>query len=113
MQERYKFHILLSMWKVLNQLTINNMVEKTSIEHIKRWAAVYHRPQYKTAILAENNRDFYIVTRVNYMTAKLWLENIYNKVNGKGEFVGIPTDKPNWLCMIRKFRREKELLIVK
>lgn len=86
------------------------MAEKINIDHVKKWAAVYHRPQYKTAILAENNRDFYIVTRVNYMTSKLWLENIYNKVNGKEGFVEMPKDKPNWLCMIRNFRREKELL---
>ncbi len=88
-------------------------MKQDSITHIRKWAAVYHRPQYKTAILAENNRDFYIVTRVNYMTAKLWLENIYNKVNGKEGFVEMPKDKPNWLCMIRKFRREKEVLITK
>ena len=87
-------------------------MKQDSITHIRKWAAVYHRPQYKTAILAENKRDFYIVTRVNYMTSKLWLENIYNQVNGKDGFVDIPKDKPNWLCMIRKFRREKETLIL-
>lgn len=82
-----------------------------SIIHIRKWAAIYHRPQFKTAILAENKRDYYIVTRVNYLTAQLWLNNVYSKVNGKDGFIELPKDKPNWLCMIRKFRREKEQLI--
>lgn len=88
-------------------------MKQDGLQHIKDWAKVYHYPQYKTAIKSINTsyNGYHIVTRVNCLTAKLWLENIYNKVNGQKDFVSIPKDKPNWLCMIRQFRREKEIQI--
>jgi len=82
-----------------------------SIKRVSEWAQLYHRPEHKTAIQGNKPHLFAIVTKVNYLTAKLWLENIYNKVNGKNGFVNVPKDNPNWIVMSRKFRREKEIEI--
>ena len=86
-------------------------MKKDGLQHIRDWANVYHRPQYKTAIIGEKPYLYHIVTRVNYLTSKLWLENVYNNVNGKKGFTDIPKEKPNWLCMIRQFRREQDIKI--
>lgn len=77
------------------------------IQHIKDWAEVYYYPMYKTAILEEPPL-YSIVTRVNYLTASLWLKYRNDKVNDKRKgFVYLP-DKPNWLVMVGNFRRMQD-----
>lgn len=77
------------------------------IQHIKDWVAVYHYGQYKTAILEEPPL-YSVVTRVNYLTACLWLQYRNAKVNdGRKGFVELP-NKPNWLVMVRNFRRMQD-----
>lgn len=79
------------------------------IQHIKDWAAIYHYGHYKTAIIGDIPHTFQIVTRVNYLTASLWLKWRNAQVNdGRKGFVLLPTDKPNWLVMVRTFRRMQE-----
>lgn len=70
--------------------------------HGKLWAETYHRLTYKTAI--PEGKNYIIVTRVNYSTAKLWLlwRNQYYK-KGMAEL-----PKVDWLVMIRNFRRDEE-----
>lgn len=49
------------------------MAKNKIIENERAWVEVYYRDKYKTAIYQEP--CFYlIVTRVNYSTAKLWLQ---------------------------------------
>lgn len=81
------------------------------IQHIIDWVKVYYYPNYKTAILEEPPL-YKIVTRVNYLTACLWMKWRNDQVNdGRKGFVQLPTDKPNWLVMTRNFRRRQEKLI--
>lgn len=78
-----------------------------NIQHIKDWASVYYYGQYKTAILWEKPL-YSVVTRVNYLTALLWLEWRNKQVNdGRKGFVVLP-NKPNWLVMVRTFRRMQD-----
>ena len=77
------------------------------IQHIKDWATVYYYGLYKTVILWEKPL-YSVVTRVNYSTACLWLEWRNKQVNdGRKGFVQLP-NKPNWLVMVRSFRRMQE-----
>lgn len=79
-----------------------------NIQNIKDWARVYYYPLYRTAILGEKPYLYIIVTRVNYLTACLWLEHRNKKVNdGQKSFVKLP-NKPNWLVMVRNFRRMQD-----
>lgn len=74
----------------------------------KDWVEVYHRDKYKTAIPDENPIFYHVVTKVNYLTACLWLQYRNAKVNdGRKGFVQLP-DKPNWLVMVRNFRRMQD-----
>ncbi len=67
--------------------------------------------QYKTTLEGSEPHLYLVVTRVNYLTACLWLEQ-RNKIvsNGKSGnykgFVDLPA-KPNWLVMTASFRREE------
>lgn len=82
--------------------------QRKSIENIKAWAEVYYRPLYKTAIIGREMPSSYcIVTRVNHHTATLWLKYRNERVNRTKGFVDLP-DKPNWLVMIRNFRRGQD-----
>lgn len=81
---------------------------KAGIQLVKDWARAYHYPMYKTAI-AHERPLFSIVTRVNYHTAFLWMKYRNAKVNDNRKgFVELPDDKPNWLVMIRNFRRMQD-----
>ncbi len=81
---------------------------KANLELVKNWAKVQYGTDYKTAILGSESHLHLIVTRVNRITAKLWLDNIYSKLMGSSGFPDVPKDKPNWLIMNRSFRREKD-----
>lgn len=96
-------------------------MKKEREKHIKMakdWVEVYHREKYKTAIVYLDRNEngeiivdklFYqIVTKVNYLTACLWLEWRNKQVNdARKGFVQLP-NKPNWLVMVRNFRRMQE-----
>lgn len=79
------------------------------IEINKQWAAVYYYPLYKTAIVGDIPHTYQVVTRVNYLTAQLWLVYRNSKVvNGSKGFVKLPDAKPNWLVMVGGFRRMQD-----
>lgn len=82
------------------------------IANPKAFVEVWYRDKYKTAVyLPETPHLFRIITRVNYLTAQLWLEWRNKQVNdGRKGFVILP-DKPNWLVMNRYFRRRQERLM--
>lgn len=80
------------------------------IENPKAWVEVYHKDKYKTASFHQDEEPYFyfIHTRVNYLTASLWLHYRNSKVNdGRKGFVVLP-DKPNWLVMVRGFRRMQD-----
>jgi hypothetical protein len=56
---------------------------------------------YKTVISGSEKHLYLVVTRVNYLTACLWL----NEVKKEKTKIELPA-KPNWLVMNRSFRRE-------
>lgn len=80
----------------------------------KAWVEVYHRNNFRTAIIGhELYPSYYIVTRVNYLTAGLWLEWRNKKVNdGRKHFIVLP-NKANlhWLIMVGNFRRKQDRMI--
>lgn len=82
------------------------------IKMAKDWVEVYHRDKFKTAIIGREIPHTYdVVTKVNYLTASLWLKVRNEKVNdGRKGFVQLP-DKPNWLVMVRNFRRKQDRMI--
>ena len=83
------------------------------IENSKAWVEVYHRDKYKTAAFHPDEEPYFyfIHTRVNYLTATLWLKVRNGKVNdGRKGFVQLP-DKPNWLVMVRNFRRKQDRMV--
>lgn len=106
-------------------------MKKEREQHIlnqKAWVDVYHREKYKTALVYFENFDhqnqylkkdliwnqyvdtrfFQTVTKVNYITSCLWLQWRNLKVNdGRKGFVKLP-DKPNWLVLVRNFKRQQE-----
>ena len=90
------------------QAPVTKSLALRGLLNVKAWASVYHRPAYKTAI-PEGDIYFYIVTRVNYLTASLWMQYRNAKVNDRRKgFVELPVDKPNWLVMTRNFRRMQD-----
>lgn len=66
----------------------------------------YHGDKYKTAISSDKPYLYMVVTRVNRMTAQLWLEDRNRKVKGKSGWCELP--KVNWLVMIANFRRDED-----
>lgn len=82
---------------------------KDGLGSVRGWADVNHRGEYKTAITGEIPYTHKIVTRVNFLTAYLWLEHFKSKwgKNNIGEFE--LTKKPNWIIMYKRYRRECDL----
>ena len=70
---------------------------------------------YKTIIRGSSDHLYLVVTRVNFMTASLWLER-RNKIvdNGLGGnhkgFIEL-SKKPNWLVMTKSFRADENIRI--
>jgi hypothetical protein len=85
-----------------------------TLEQIKRTIAVTHSKnmEYKTAIRGSADHFYLVVTRVNYLTAQLWLDRRHKIITGitKG-FTELPK-KPHWLVMNRHFRREEDKRIL-
>lgn len=77
-----------------------------SIEPIKQWARIYYGDLYKSAIKHESGKGYRIVTRVNHLTALLWLRHRNDIVNKRAGWIELP--KCNWLVMIRNFRRQED-----
>lgn len=67
--------------------------------------------EYKTAIIGSKPYLYLVVTKVNFLTASLWLnkrnELVKNNSGGNHKgFIELP-NKPNWLVMTASFRREE------
>jgi len=77
------------------------------IKNAKAWVDIYHRDKYKTAIQGSEHNLYMIVTRVNHLTASLWLDYRNKLVNKNKDFMTLK-DKPNWLVMCRNFRRRQD-----
>jgi hypothetical protein len=79
-------------------------------EQLKKSVQMIHSKnyEYKTAIKGSKPHLYLVVTRVNYITAQLWLNNRHKvvKMPQKG-FIELPT-KPNWLVMAKSFRRDED-----
>jgi len=63
--------------------------------------------QYKT-VLNTNETLYNVVTRVNYLTAILWIEYINKIIKVKNHPNILPIPKINWMYMIKSYRRSLE-----
>ena len=76
------------------------------VETPANWAKINYYGNYKTAIIGSELYLHFVVTRVNYLTATLWLDWRASKIKGHDGFLALPS-KPNWLVMLKKFREEE------
>lgn len=60
---------------------------------------------YKT-ILHSSDFTYNVVTRVNYLTALLWIEHTNTIIKSKSELNLDLFKKPNWLVMLKTYRRD-------
>jgi hypothetical protein len=99
-------------------MKIRKAEREKNIQMAKAFTEVYHRDKYKTCIVELDydeagkiviNPLFHrVVTKQTYITSCLWLEwrNKLVNDNRKG-FVQLP-NKPNWLVLVRNFKRMQE-----
>ena len=82
---------------------------KPDLTNVRGWCDVYYRGEYKTAIHSELSPYYFkTVTRVNYLTATLWLQIRNAKTKGRKGFMEL-SNKPNWLVMAKMFRRQQDV----
>lgn len=74
-------------------------------QQLKKTISVIHSKnnEYKTAIQGSEPHLHLVATRVNYLTASLWLNEVKKLKTNKTEQL---PQKPNWLVMVKSFRRE-------
>lgn len=61
--------------------------------------------KYKT-ILYTSSVTYIVVTRVNYLSAMLWIEYVNNIIKSNPKLQIDTFKKPNWLIMMKSYRRD-------
>lgn len=61
--------------------------------------------QYKTTLFT-NHLFYQVVTRVNYLTALLWIEHVNSIIKVNPQLQLDLFTKPNWLVMIKSYRND-------
>lgn len=68
---------------------------------------------YKTTLYSANPLYYNVVTRVNYLTALLWMDYINSILKSNPKLDYEPFKKVNWLIMIKSYRRDFKTRILK
>lgn len=86
-------------------------MENTQLEKTIR--LIHSKSGHHKTVLHSSDLMYNVVTRVNYMTILLWIEYINTIIKSKPELKLEPFTKPNWLVMIKSYRRDFELRLNK